>query len=89
MGFIGWLIMGAIVGFIADALDRRHDNKWWVNVLLGMLGAVLGGLLRQMLTDHRGLEFDLVSFLWALGGTLVLLLSYRALRGDSSRPSVR
>lgn len=79
MGILGLIILGAIVGFLADLLDKKHDNSWITNVVLGVFGAVTGGYLRQLLTDNGNtLTWDVVSFLWALGGTLLVLAVYHA-----------
>ncbi len=83
MGLIGIIVFGAVVGLLADLIDRKHDNKWYVDVLLGIVGAVVGGFLRQLFTENNAgatgaLNWDLASFLWALGGTLLVLFAYHA-----------
>lgn len=88
MGILGLIIMGAVVGFIADAIDRKHDNSWVVNIVLGIVGSLAGGLLRGVVTGVEGLAFDFWSFVWALIGTLVVLFAYHAVR-DRSKPGVR
>lgn len=81
MGLLGIILFGAVVGLIADAIDRKHNQKWYVDVLLGIIGAVVGGFLRQLFTDNNAgatgaLSWDVWSFLWALGGTLLVLFAY-------------
>lgn len=80
MGLIGLIVFGAVVGLIADLIDRKHDNKWYVDVLLGIVGSVVGGLIRQLFTsnDSGAFHWDVWSFLWALGGTLIVLWAYHA-----------
>lgn len=86
LGLIGLVVMGAVVGFIADLIDKKHSNSWWVNVLLGIVGALLGGLLRGLLTNNdNGLAFDFWSFIWALVGTLIVLAAYHAVRPKLDR----
>jgi uncharacterized membrane protein YeaQ/YmgE (transglycosylase-associated protein family) len=80
LGLIGLLVMGAIVGFIADMIDRKHDNSWVANVVLGVVGSLAGGLLRGVLTGTDYLAFDFWSFIWALVGTLIVLFAYHAVR---------
>lgn len=92
MGLLGIILFGAVVGLVADWLDKGRDNKWYIDVLLGIVGAVVGGFLRQLFTDNNGgaagaLHWDLASFLWALGGTLVVLFVYHKARPN--RTSVR
>jgi uncharacterized membrane protein YeaQ/YmgE (transglycosylase-associated protein family) len=81
MGLLGIIVFGAVVGLVADLIDRAHDNRWYVDVVLGIVGAVVGGLLRQLFTSNNtgatgALHWDVWSFLWALGGTLVVLWAY-------------
>lgn len=81
MGILGIIVFGAVVGLLADFIDRAHDNKWYVDVLLGIIGAVVGGFLRQLFTSNNGgaagaMHWDLWSFIWALVGTLVVLFVY-------------
>lgn len=85
MGILGLIIMGAIVGWLADLIDKKHDNSWVVNVVLGVVGSVVGGLLRGVVTDKEGLAFDFWSFVWALVGTLIVLAIYHAVRSRTKR----
>lgn len=80
MGLLGLILMGAIVGFIADVIDKKHSNSWLLNILLGVVGALLGGWLRGVFTSTQGLVFDFWSFVWALVGTLIVLATYHAVR---------
>lgn len=52
-----------------------------MNVLLGIVGALLGGALRHLLTtSDKPIGFDFWSFVWALIGTLIVLAIYHAVR---------
>lgn len=87
MGLLGIIVFGAVVGLIADFIDRKHDNKWYWDVLLGIVGAVVGGFLRQLFTNNDAgatgaMSWDLWSFLWALGGTLVVLWVYHSVQPE-------
>lgn len=91
MGLVGIIIFGAVVGLLADLIDRKHNNKWYVDVLLGIIGAVVGGFLRQLFTDNNtgaggALSWDFWSFLWALGGTLLVLFVYHSALRNRNRP---
>ena len=80
MGLIGIIAFGAAVGLLADFIDRKHDNKWYLDILFGIIGALVGGFIRQLFTGNNVGDFswDLASFLWALGGTLLVLYIYHA-----------
>jgi len=83
MSFIGFLLLGLIAGAIAKAiLPGRQSGGWFVTLLLGILGATLGGWLGGLLFRiDLGSFFDLTTWLLAIGGSLLLLLSYAAVTG--------
>lgn len=90
MGLLGIILFGAVVGLVADLLDRGHKQKWYVDVLLGIIGALVGGFLRQLFTDNNAgasgaLHWDFWSFLWALAGTLLVLFAYHKYLASRNR----
>lgn len=83
MGFIGWIIMGLVVGAIASAILRdRAPGGFLATLLLGIVGAVVGGWIGSALWGE-GIEgfFDLSSWLLAILGAVIVLLIYGALTG--------
>jgi len=89
MGFLGFLLLGLIAGAIAKLiLPGRQGGGWIVTLLLGIVGALLGGWIGGMIFG-RGLEefFDLGTWLLAIGGSIIVLLIYGLIvgRGDRSR----
>lgn len=83
MGFIPLLILGLIAGAIAGAiLKDRAPGGFWATLLVGVLGAVLGGWIGSLISGE-GLTgfFSLWSWLLAIGGSLLVLLIYGALSG--------
>ncbi|WP_166872896.1 MULTISPECIES: GlsB/YeaQ/YmgE family stress response membrane protein [unclassified Salinibacterium] len=78
MGFFSFLILGLIAGAIAKLiLPGRQGGGWFITLLLGVVGAFLGGLLGGLLFG-RGLTefFDLGTWLLAIAGAIVVLLIY-------------
>ncbi|UXW86143.1 GlsB/YeaQ/YmgE family stress response membrane protein [Microbacterium azadirachtae] len=78
MGFLGFLLLGLIAGAIAKLiLPGKQGGGWFVTLLLGVVGALLGGWLGGLIF-HVGLEsfFSLTTWLLAIGGSLVVLLIY-------------
>ena len=83
MGFFAFLLLGLIAGAIAKAiLPGRQAGGWFVTLLLGVIGALLGGWLGSVLFD-RPLEdfFSIQTWLLAIGGSIIVLLIYGALTG--------
>jgi len=78
MGFLGFLLLGLIAGAIAKLiLPGKQGGGWFVTLLLGVVGALLGGWLGGLIF-HVGLEsfFSLATWLLAIGGSLIVLLIY-------------
>jgi uncharacterized membrane protein YeaQ/YmgE (transglycosylase-associated protein family) len=77
VGLIGWIIFGALAGWAANVIISGRDRRGQgclINILVGVVGAVLGGLLYRLITGREiNLEFDLPSFGIAVLGSVVLL----------------
>jgi len=83
MGIIGWILLGLIAGAIAKLILPGDDpGGIIVTMLIGIAGAVVGGLIASAL-DIGDLDefFDIGTWLIAIGGSLLLLLLYRAVIG--------
>lgn len=76
MGFIGWIVLGLIAGAIAKAIKPgKQGGGWLATLLLGVLGAVIGGWLGSAIFGVGVDEFWSIStWLLAIGGALILLL---------------
>lgn len=83
MGFFGFLLLGLIVGAIAKLiLPGKQGGGWLITLLLGVVGAIVGGWLGGLLfgADLGGF-FDLTTWLLAIGGSIVVLLIYGLIVG--------
>ena len=81
MGIIAFIILGLIAGAIAKALLPGDDpGGFIVTTIIGIIGAVLGGLIAAAIFDAHPLDefFDISTWLTAIVGSIVLLLIYRA-----------
>jgi uncharacterized membrane protein YeaQ/YmgE (transglycosylase-associated protein family) len=84
MGIIGWIILGLLAGLIAKAILPGEDpGGLIVTTLLGIGGALLGGLLTRALGFGDPIDefFDLSTWLGAIIGSIIVLLIYRAVFG--------
>lgn len=81
MGFIAFLILGLIAGAIAKAiLPGRQGGGWLITLILGVIGAFVGGWLGSLLFDvPLGEFFSISTWLLAIGGSILVLLVYGAL----------
>jgi len=81
MGIISWIAMGLIVGLLAKAIMPGKDpGGFIITILLGIGGALLGGYLGTVFGLGTVSGFNLRSILIATGGSILILIIYRALR---------
>jgi uncharacterized membrane protein YeaQ/YmgE (transglycosylase-associated protein family) len=81
MGILSWIVFGLIAGFIAKFLmPGRDPGGFIITIILGIAGAVVGGLIGRALGFGEVTGFDFRSFLIAVVGALVLLFVYRLLK---------
>jgi len=80
---IGWAIFGLIAGAIAKLIMPGKDpGGWFVTMLLGIAGALLGGFIGRALWGSSGVSgWGLGSWLLAIGGACLLLFIYRMVVG--------
>ena len=87
MSLLGWAVVGLLAGGIARRLVRVEKQGCMTTMVIGVLGAFLGGALYKGLRgdDAEVLEdFDLLSILVATLGAAALLLLLQAVGGRSS-----
>jgi uncharacterized membrane protein YeaQ/YmgE (transglycosylase-associated protein family) len=84
MTVLMWIVFGFFVGLVAKiVMPGRDPGGFIVTILLGIAGAVLGGLLGRALGLYR--EGDAVGFVMAVLGALLLLVFYRVIGGRVRR----
>jgi len=83
MGFLAFLLLGLLAGAIAKAiLPGRQAGGWIATLVVGVIGALLGGWLGSILLDAPLQDFfSLRTWLLAIGGSILVLLIYGALTG--------
>lgn len=81
MGLIITILLGALVGYLAAHIMGRREG-FVASVLIGILGAFLGGLISRALGvgDQSALVLDISNLLWALGGSIVVVLILNAVQ---------
>lgn len=83
MGFFAFLILGLIAGAIAKAiLPGEQGGGWFATLLLGVVGAMLGGMLGSFLFGAPLEEFwSLQTWALAIGGAILVLLIWGLFSG--------
>lgn len=85
MNILVWVIFGAVAGFLADLIDKSVHLSWPERILVGIVGAFVGGLLVNLLTTGTlslsgSNDFNLISIIVAVVGGLVALFVYKRVR---------
>ncbi|MEV6120783.1 GlsB/YeaQ/YmgE family stress response membrane protein [Streptomyces sp. NPDC052077] len=86
MTVIGWIILGLLAGAIAKLLLPGRDPGGLIGTtLIGIAGAFIGGWISSRWFDHPVSKdfYDGTTWAAAIGGSLVLLIGYRLLFGNS------
>jgi uncharacterized membrane protein YeaQ/YmgE (transglycosylase-associated protein family) len=81
MSIIGWLILGLIAGFIASKIVNKQGEGVILDIVLGIVGALVGGFLFTRLGGVGITGFNLYSMLVAIVGAIIVLIIYHAIFG--------
>ena len=76
MGIIAWLVLGLIAGYIASKIINKSGEGLIMDIVLGIVGAVVGGWLFTMLGAAGVTGFNIYSMFVAVIGAIVVLLLY-------------
>jgi uncharacterized membrane protein YeaQ/YmgE (transglycosylase-associated protein family) len=82
MGIVTWIVLGLVAGFLARfVMPGSGPHGLILTALLGIAGALIGGFLGTHLFHFGDVDgFDIRSILLAVGGAVLLLIVYGALR---------
>jgi uncharacterized membrane protein YeaQ/YmgE (transglycosylase-associated protein family) len=85
MSVIGWLILGLIAGFISSRIVNHRGSGMLMDIVLGVVGAFIGGLVFNAFGAYGVTGFDLRSMFVAVVGAVLFLAAYHALAGRRRR----
>jgi uncharacterized membrane protein YeaQ/YmgE (transglycosylase-associated protein family) len=80
MSFLAWVVLGLVAGFIASKIVNKKGEGLFVDVVLGIVGAVVGGWLFGLFGVSGVSGVNVYSLLVAVVGAIVVLFTYHALR---------
>ena len=78
MSILGWIVLGLIAGFIGSKIVNRRGEGLLLDIVLGVIGALVGGFLFQLIGAAGITGFNLYSMFVAVIGSVVVLLIYHA-----------
>ena len=85
MSILAWIMLGLIAGFIGSKLVNKTGEGVILDIVLGVVGALVGGYLFSIFGAHGVTGLNLYSLFVAVIGAVVVLLVYHAVRGSRSR----
>ncbi len=79
MSIIAWIILGLLAGFIGSKLVNKSGEGIFLDIILGIVGAIVGGFLFQQFGASGVTGLNLYSLLVAVVGAVIFLVIYHAL----------
>lgn len=80
MSFLAWIVLGLIAGFVASKIVNKTGEGLVIDIILGIVGATVGGWLFNMLGAGGVSGLNLYSVAVATIGAIVVLVLYHAIR---------
>ena len=81
MSILSWILLGLIAGFIGSKIVNSTGQGLFLDIALGIVGAVVGGFLFSVFGAEGVTGFNIYSLIVAIIGSVVVLSVYHALMG--------
>ena len=81
MSIIAWIILGLIAGFIGSKIVNRSGQGLVLDIVLGVVGAVVGGFIFNTIGAVGVTGLNIYSLVVAVIGAIVVLVIYHAVAG--------
>ena len=79
MSILAWIIVGLISGFLASKLVNKRGEGFWLDMVLGIVGAVVGGFVFGFFGGSGATGINLYSILVSVVGAVIVLLVWHAI----------
>jgi uncharacterized membrane protein YeaQ/YmgE (transglycosylase-associated protein family) len=80
MSILSWLVLGLLAGFIGSKLVNKSGDGLLLDIVLGIVGAIVGGFVFNLLGEPGVSGVNLYSLLVAVVGSVLFLVVYHAIR---------
>jgi uncharacterized membrane protein YeaQ/YmgE (transglycosylase-associated protein family) len=81
MSIVGWILLGLIAGWIASKIVNKTGQGFLLDIVLGIVGAIVGGYLFALVGAEGITGFNVYSMVVAVIGAVIVLIGYHALAG--------
>lgn len=80
MSFLAWIVLGLLAGFIGSKIVNKRGEGLFLDIVLGIVGAIVGGWLAGFFEGGGVSGLNLYSLVIAVVGAIVVLFVYHAVR---------
>jgi uncharacterized membrane protein YeaQ/YmgE (transglycosylase-associated protein family) len=80
MSFLAWIILGLVAGFIGSKIVNKSGEGLILDIVLGVIGAVVGGWLFAKFGAAGVTGLNLYSIMVAVVGSIIVLVAYHMIR---------
>ena len=80
MSYLAWIILGLIAGFVGSKIVNKKGEGLILDIILGIVGAIVGGWLFSLFGGSGVTGLNLYSLAVAVVGSIVVLVVYHAVR---------
>jgi uncharacterized membrane protein YeaQ/YmgE (transglycosylase-associated protein family) len=80
MSILAWIILGLVAGFIGSKVVNKSGEGFILDIILGIVGAVVGGWIFSVFGAHGVTGLNIYSLIVAVIGAIVVLFAYHAIR---------
>ncbi len=84
MGILSWLVLGLIAGFIGSKIVNKEGEGLFLNIVLGIAGAFVGGFFFHLLGFAGVTGLNIPSMIVAIIGAVIVLVAYHAVTGKKA-----
>jgi uncharacterized membrane protein YeaQ/YmgE (transglycosylase-associated protein family) len=84
MSFLAWIVLGLIAGFVGSKLVNKTGEGVLLDIVLGVIGAVVGGYIFTVFGAQGVTGLNLYSILVAVVGAVLVLVAYHAIKRAGS-----
>jgi len=82
MSIIAWIVLGLIAGFIGSKIVEGSGQGFFLNIALGIVGAIVGGFLYSLVLGGEGVTgINIGSIIVSIIGAIIVLWVYNAVAG--------
>jgi uncharacterized membrane protein YeaQ/YmgE (transglycosylase-associated protein family) len=80
MSILAWIVLGLVAGFIGSKIVNKSGEGFFLDIILGIVGAIVGGWLFSTFGAHGVTGLNLYSLVVAVVGAIAVLLVYHAIK---------